>query len=230
MVPLESCVFSCTTLPLWPQPENVTIYNRFSSSFSKEQLFVRLLVPQKIRSDLTQAYNIFAHNLPECRNCSFCPNSSVVIISIEVSQTDTKPAFTTNETYSLKIFRNGITVSVNIVAATYFGSRHALETLTQLIWHDTTENCLKIFHDISITDRPVFAHRGLMIDTARNYYSMDLLLKTLNGMAASKLNVLHLHLTDATSFPIVLPNNPGFAEAGAYSTDKVYKPEDIKSK
>lgn len=42
-----------------------------------------------------------------------------------------------------------------------------------------------------ITDGPRFPHRGLMIDTARRFYPVATILTVMDGMEASKLNVLH---------------------------------------
>lgn len=220
----------CSSLQLWPKPTNVSIRSKKSSSFTIDRLFIRLFVPKEIVHDLTEAHGIFVNNLPKCPKCVHSPKNSIVTINIQVLQNVRKPKLTTDESYFLKVTGSGNAVSVNITAPTYFGARHAQETLTQLIWHDSVENTLKIFHDLAIDDQPAFRHRGLMIDTARNYYPIDLLKKSVDGMAATKLNVLHLHLTDCTSFPIVLPNNPGFAEAGAYSSEHLYSPDDIKSK
>lgn len=184
------------------------------------------MVPQATENDFREAYTIFVNNLPACPNC--LESETIVIITINVTQDDRKPELTTNENYNLEVNGGNQNISINISAATYFGARHALETVLQLIWYDRIDHTLKIFHDLIIQDSPVFSHRGLMIDTARNYIPTNILRKAVDGLAASKMNVLHLHLTDATSFSIILPNNPGFAEVGAYGDHKVHKPDDIK--
>lgn len=191
---------------------------------------MKTLVPKEVEHDTNEVYNIFANNLPTCLDCTDQATSSTIIITINILNNDRKPTLTTKENYNLEIVGSVNTVFVNISSETFFGTRHALETLSQLIWYDTVDQTLKIVHDLIIEDSPVFPHRGLMIDTARTYFPVNLLHKAVDGMAASKLNVLHLHLTDITSFPIILPNNPGFAEAGAYSSEMVYTPNDIKSK
>ncbi|KAI8369441.1 glycoside hydrolase superfamily [Radiomyces spectabilis] len=52
----------------------------------------------------------------------------------------------------------------------------------------------------TIVDRPRFSHRGLMLDTSRNFYS-----------------VFHWHITDSHSFPIQLEEVPELANRGAYT-------------
>ncbi|KAJ8939169.1 hypothetical protein NQ314_011222 [Rhamnusium bicolor] len=149
-------------------------------------------------------------------------------IYISVDRDETRLRIDTSESYNLSVRKIENNILVNISAPTYFGARHGLETLSQLIWFDSGVQKLKVIHDIEIHDKPTFPHRGLMVDTARNYFPIEQLKKVVDGMATSKLNVFHLHLTDAVSFPIVLPNNKIFAEYGAYGPDMVYTPEDIK--
>ena len=59
---------------------------------------------------------------------------------------------------------------------TYFGARHGLETLSQLITFDsenTLEEDLHIPSEVFIKDEPIYPYRGLLLDTSRNYYSID---------------------------------------------------------
>jgi hypothetical protein len=60
-----------------------------------------------------------------------------------------------------------------------------------------------------IRDYPKYSWRGLMVDLARHFIPLPLIKRTVDGMALSKLNVLHLHLTDAQSFPVQLEDKPG---------------------
>jgi hexosaminidase len=62
---------------------------------------------------------------------------------------------------------------------------------------------------ISIKDEPRYPWRGLLIDSSRHYLSVPLLEKTIDSMAALKLNTLHWHLVDAESFPFVSSKYPG---------------------
>lgn len=53
-----------------------------------------------------------------------------------------------------------------------------------------------------IRDKPIFKHRGLLLDTARNYLPISAIKRQIDAMAASKLNVFHWHITDSQSFPL----------------------------
>lgn len=48
------------------------------------------------------------------------------------------------------------TIEVKISANTFFGARHALSTLQQLIWYDDEDDILKIISTANIVDCPKF--------------------------------------------------------------------------
>lgn len=48
------------------------------------------------------------------------------------------------------------TIDVRISANTFFGARHALSTLQQLIWYDDEDDVLKIISTANIVDCPAF--------------------------------------------------------------------------
>ena len=117
-----------------------------------------------------------------------------------------------------------------ITSGSYFGARHGLETLGQLISYDDITDSLQTYTYAHITDAPVFPYRGVMIDTARNFMSTDEIKKIIDGLSYNKLNVLHWHITDAESFPFSTKTNKsleGFqlsdlSKWGAYSEEKMY--------
>jgi len=79
------------------------------------------------------------------------------------------------------------------------GILHGLESLAQLIQSDSVGYFLP---QVNISDWPRFSHRGLMVDVARHFIPVDQILRSIDAMAASKMNVLHLHLSDDEGFRI----------------------------
>lgn len=108
-----------------------------------------------------------------------------------------------------------------IQGETFFGVRNGLETLAQLIVYDNVTNGLVMPNHSKIIDRPKYPYRGILLDTSRNYFSVNSIKRTIDIMAANKLNSFHWHITDSQSFPLMLGNFRQFAEHGAYSLDKV---------
>lgn len=60
-------------------------------------------------------------------------------------------------------------LEATITADTFFGARHGLETLSQLIVFDDVRNRIEIPNQVSITDGPVYPYRGVLLDTSRNF-------------------------------------------------------------
>lgn len=70
---------------------------------------------------------------------------------------------------------------------------------------------------MKIEDAPTFPYRGVMLDTARNYYTVEDILRTIDGMSYNKLNIFHWHITDSQSFPLQLETVPELGAKGAYT-------------
>jgi hexosaminidase len=68
----------------------------------------------------------------------------------------------------------------------------------------------------TVRDAPRFAWRGLMLDVARHFLPKDQVLRYVDLMAAHKLNVLHLHLTDDQGWRIEIERYPRLTEVGSW--------------
>jgi len=160
-----------------------------------------------------------------------------VAIYFVLSASSTPPVLTksTNESYSLEIALlgddNGNQIDVTITSDDYFGARHALETLFQLMDFDDLKGEFVILSGVRIRDWPEFGHRGVSVDTSRNFQSKEVLMRIVDGMAHSKLNVFHWHMTDTNSFPFEL-KDPDIAiinQYGAYNALSIYDQAWIKT-
>ncbi len=119
-----------------------------------------------------------------------------------------------DESYSLTITPSGATLD----APTIVGAMRGLATLVQLVQPSGSDYVLP---SVSIQDSPRFAWRGLMVDCGRHFEPVDVLKRTLDGMAAVKLNVFHWHLTEDQGFRIdskLYPKLTGVASHGLFYT------------
>ena len=66
-----------------------------------------------------------------------------------------------------------------------------------------------------IHDTPRFRWRGLMIDCGRHFIPVDVLKRTLDGMASVKLNVFHWHLSEDQGFRMESKTFPKLTELGS---------------
>lgn len=223
----------CESTQLWPQPTGAvslgttTVF--ISSSIIRfETVFIS---NRQVFNLLDEAYEVFLNNVKLMESKS--PNPPTVesfIIKVSVNEsTETYLTLDTDESYNLSIKPEKSSIIATITAKSYFGARHGLETLSQLIWSDVNAGgALRVLRAATLQDAPLLKYRGLMLDTARNFFPVDVIKRTLDGMAASKLNTFHWHMTDSQSFPYLSDRVPQLAKHGAYSPKHVYTVNDVK--
>lgn len=128
-----------------------------------------------------------------------------IVINVKLNSTNTAYTsysnFAVDEAYKLNI--NADFTEVDFECHGYVSFLRALETFMQVLTYGFKNTHFTFdFLPLSITDAPEFGHRGVMVDTARHFMSLETLRTTIRGLSISKLNVLHLHLTDSESFPL----------------------------
>jgi hexosaminidase len=109
--------------------------------------------------------------------------------------------------------------SVTVQAADAAGAFYAEQTLRQLRGPDAFR-AANIRHDPLppgvIEDFPRFGWRGCLLDVARHFMPKAGVLRFIDLLAAHKLNVLHLHLTDDQGWRLEVPEFPLLTEIGAW--------------
>lgn len=151
------------------------------------------------------------------------------LTSLDISVKDNNVAldFGVDESYTLDVPSSGGKASLS--AATWVGALRGLETFSQLVVSSSSSKKGNlVVHTAHIEDEPSFPHRGVMLDTARNYFPVDDILRTIDAMSYNKMNVFHWHATDAQSWPLQFKSHPELHETGAYSSNEVYTPEDVQ--
>jgi hexosaminidase len=98
---------------------------------------------------------------------------------------------------------------VRICGASAHGVFNGIQTLAQLLDDDGTLSCIRVL------DAPRFGYRGMMLDVARHFSTVDTVLRLLDCMACHKLNRLHLHLTDDEGWRLQIAALPELTTIGA---------------
>ncbi|GJQ68253.1 hypothetical protein Trydic_g16861 [Trypoxylus dichotomus] len=233
----EICRLTCGEYGnLWPKPTLKTRISKILVEFHPSSIkFECDITNEKYLKHLEKIKNIFLTDVSrECGNCSK-KNENEVIIRIASQHVSTDLYFGIDESYVINTKQNDKQLHVNILSKTIYGARNALETLSQLIVSSrisprqpAEEIMLVTINSATIGDRPTYMHRGLLLDTARNYLSITTIKRQIDAMAHSKMNVLHWHATDTQSFPLKLASVPILAKYGAYSEKNVYTEDDIR--
>ena len=137
------------------------------------------------------------------------PDSATPSLTISVAK-PSEPVQTINEdeSYQLSVTPQG----ARLTAATDLGAMHGLETILQLA---TNEHGACVLPAVTISDTPRFRWRGFMVDVSRHFEPVSVIKRTLDGMAAAKLNVFHWHLSDDQAFRSESKKFPKLTELGS---------------
>ena len=118
-----------------------------------------------------------------------------------------------DEAYRLEITHD----AVNVRANTSAGLFAAVQTIRQLV-------PVRGAGDVTIPggtiiDRPRFGYRGVMLDVARHFFTLDEVKSYVDAVAQFKINHLHLHLTDDQGWRLEIEGWPRLTEvSGAPGT------------
>lgn len=103
------------------------------------------------------------------------------------------------------------------------GVLEGFSTLLQLAQHGQSGMA---FPYVTIDDAPRFVWRGLMIDVARHFMTIPTLERQIDAMERVKLDVLHLHLSDAQGWRVESKLFPLLQKIGSHG--QFYSQADIK--
>ncbi|MGA5133228.1 beta-N-acetylhexosaminidase [Streptomyces olivoreticuli] len=112
--------------------------------------------------------------------------------------------------------------TVSIEGASETGLFWGAQTLRQLLGPDAfrrapvTERRTWELPAVVIEDAPRFRWRGMLLDVARHFMPKDGVLRYIDLLAAHKLNVLHLHLTDDQGWRLEIAAFPRLTDVGAW--------------
>ncbi|GJQ84362.1 hypothetical protein Trydic_g3844 [Trypoxylus dichotomus] len=233
---LTTCNMLCgSSLKVWPVPSGPSKIGTQSAAFLIQQI--------QLETSLKKTFGYIEHSFAAFNNsvASYIQkrdgdltqvrsdiDNFIVKISVVFAHV-VKLRMNTDESYNLTVNLNRGNIVASVQAKTVFGARHGLETLSQLIWWDELDSggTLKIVTDVIIQDKPVLPYRGIMLDTSRNFISLNAIKRVIDGMAANKLNVFHWHVSDSQSFPLEIPSVPQMHRYGAYQNDMVYAARDV---
>ena len=116
------------------------------------------------------------------------------------------------EGYALDVSPQRIVVSARSPRGLFYG----VITLWQLITANLSAESAANIPAVTVTDRPRFAWRGLMLDVARHHMPPEFVKQMIDWMAVHKLNTLHWHLTDDQGWRLEIRKYPLLTEVGAW--------------
>ena len=120
------------------------------------------------------------------------------------------PEFARKEAYRLTITPKRVRIEANTPEGVY----RARTTLAQLGYP---------YPCGVIIDYPRFPWRGIMLDISRHFRDKEFILKQIDALSEVKLNVLHLHLTDAAGWRLEVKSHPELTTKTAWRFGKTWR-------
>jgi hexosaminidase len=114
------------------------------------------------------------------------------------------------EAYTLNIAADKITITASDNAGAFYGIQSVLSLLPA---QTASSHALP---QLTVSDAPRYAWRGMHYDMGRNFHGKDVTLRLIEQMARYKLNKLHLHLTEDEGWRLEIPGLPELTDIGAH--------------
>lgn len=118
------------------------------------------------------------------------------------------------EGYLLSVTKNTVTLSANQPAGIFRGIQTIRQLLPPAIESQTVHNGSWTIPCGTVRDIPRFPWRGVMLDVARHFFSVQDVERLIDLMAYYKMNRFHLHLTDDQGWRIMINSWPKLATYG----------------
>ncbi|MFD1874201.1 family 20 glycosylhydrolase [Hymenobacter bucti] len=162
----------------------------------------------KFASEAQQLQSLLAHGLGKPLTTTKLAAANSIALVYD-------PAITAPEGYRLTITPQRVTLAAKEPA----GMFRAVQTIRQLL-PPTIEKSGKApplrLPAVQIQDQPAYAWRGMHLDVARHFFSVEYLKKYIDLLALYKFNKLHLHLTDDQGWRIEIKKYPELTTLGAW--------------
>nr|WP_319270293.1 family 20 glycosylhydrolase [uncultured Draconibacterium sp.] len=201
-------------IEIMPLPASLKIYN--GDIDLREGINISFI---NVQNDyLNKAANRFVNDLESIYGIPADENGVSLEINCSEQSESNIPEFGNDESYSLDIENRII-----LMANTQFGINHGLETILQFVKQNEEGVTIS---KLKVEDEPRFPWRGVMLDVCRHWMPKEVLLRTIDAMAAVKMNVFHIHLSEDQGFRVESKVFPKLHEIG--SNGKYYTQDDIR--
>lgn len=121
------------------------------------------------------------------------------------------------EGYRLKVSSTGVLLEAATPAGLFYGTQTLLQLLPPGIYSKApVQKQSWLMPAVTIIDSPRFAWRGVMMDVARHFYTVQQVKDFIDEMVQFKFNMLHMHLTDDEGWRVEIKSLPKLTETGAW--------------
>lgn len=152
-------------------------------------------------------FNETAHYLAEKTNLSVSSGTSNLPNTINLQLL---PREDTDKHGSYEMSVDAVAKKITLKAADDDGMFYAVQSVSSILDGYNRQN----IPGLEVTDEPRYQYRGMFLDVARNFHSIDDVKRLIDAMATYKLNKLHLHLSDDEGWRLEIPGIPELTQVG----------------
>ena len=172
----QAALVSSSQPPIWPFPTKVVLADTSA-----------LVVDQSFKFTASANYGSVVENAMARYLALIAPptgsQGDLKSCNIVVANNGTSEIIGANESYDLTVDNGACTIS----AQTTWGALRGLESFTHFLVRNADAGSVQtVSSSINVNDAPRFGHRGMLIDTARHYLSVDTIQKVIDAMPVSK--------------------------------------------
>ncbi|WPO78292.1 family 20 glycosylhydrolase [Flavobacterium sp. KACC 22761] len=118
------------------------------------------------------------------------------------------------EAYNFAVNQNQILINGATSAGTFYG----VQLLRKVLLENETKSVIEL-PSVQITDYPRFAYRGMHLDVARHFASVEFVKKYIDLLAFHNINTFHWHLTDDQGWRVEIKKYPKLTEIGSLRSE-----------
>jgi len=161
------------------------------------------------RDYVKKFYNL---NIPVVKKTEVPPGTNFISIALNAGT----PAGNMPDKYSLEVSNNNISITANSKTGLFYGFQTLIQLLPVPAASKTAQVIKLSIPQLTITDYPRFAYRGLHLDVGRHFMPVDFIKKYIDYIALHKMNYFHWHLTEDQGWRIEIKKYPKLTEVGAW--------------
>lgn len=110
------------------------------------------------------------------------------------------------EAYTLEVTEAGVTITARTPKGLYWGTRTLLQLFPPAIQSREVVRSNWQIPTVSVQDGPRYAHRGVQVDPARSFVTIEDMKQIIDTVALVKGSILHIHLADDQGWRIEITN------------------------
>ena len=122
------------------------------------------------------------------------------------------PKIQNDEGYTISVAATGVVISGKTPAGVFLG----IQTLRKSMPVLEAKPASVTLPAVNIVDEPRYAYRGMMLDCARHFFTVDMVKEYIDLIALHGMNRFHWHLTEDQGWRIEIKQYPRLTEVGAW--------------